>query len=64
MRAAWWLDSRYRGTGMGSELIDGLAAVLKERGCTGVGRIAIDTYAGEYDAASSALASRFTSHFS
>lgn len=63
VRAAWWLDSRARGQGLGSEMIDALAATLKMSGCSGVARIPVDSYRGEYDAASSALVRRLQSHF-
>jgi ribosomal protein S18 acetylase RimI-like enzyme len=55
---AWWLDSRYRGRGLGSRMIDALAVRLAAGGYTGAGRIAIDSFGGQYDAASSALARR------
>lgn len=63
VRAAWWLDSRARGQGLGSEMVDALAAALKTSGCTGIARIAIDSYRGEYDAASSSLVRRLQRHF-
>lgn len=61
---AWWLDAAHRGHGVGAEMIDALAAMLKAGGYTGVGRIAIDSYRGEHDAASAALAQRLAAHFS
>jgi RimJ/RimL family protein N-acetyltransferase len=61
---AWWLDSAYRGSGMGAEMIDALAAMLKAGGYTGVGRIAIDSFGGEHDAASASLARRFAARLS
>jgi ribosomal protein S18 acetylase RimI-like enzyme len=60
---AWWVDSRFRGQGLGAEMIDALAAVLKADGYSGVGRIAIDSCDGEYDAASSSLVRRLQGHF-
>lgn len=60
---AWWVDSRFRGQGLGTEMIDALAAVLKADGYSGVGRIAIDTSDGEYDQASSSLVRRLQAHF-
>jgi RimJ/RimL family protein N-acetyltransferase len=63
VHAAWWLDCAFRGRGFGSGMIDALASTLKASGYTGVGRIAIDTFGGEYDAASAALARRFAAQF-
>jgi RimJ/RimL family protein N-acetyltransferase len=60
---AWWLDSAFRGQGLGTGMIDALAAALKAGGYTGVGRIAIDSFGGAYDAASSSLARRLAAHF-
>ncbi len=61
--AAWWIDSRYRGEGYGSEAIDEFAALLKGKGVTGIGRILIDTYQGRYHDASSKLCARLKAHF-
>lgn len=60
---AWWLDSGFRGQGLGAEMIAALAAVLKAGGYTGVGRIAIDSFGGEYDRASASLVRRLTAQF-
>lgn len=60
---AWWIDSRCRGQGLGGEMVDVLAALLKADGCTGAARIQIDTFGGQYDLASAALARRFAAHF-
>jgi RimJ/RimL family protein N-acetyltransferase len=60
---AWWLDSAYRGQGLGAGMIDALACALKAGGYTGVGRITIDSFGGEYDGASSSLARRLAAHF-
>jgi len=63
MGAGWWLDSRFRGKGVGSELADALAAYFKSLGVTGIGRILIDTFGGEHTTASNKLAIRLKSHF-
>lgn len=34
--AGWWLDSRFRGKGLGSQAIDAFAAYLKQHGVMGV----------------------------
>ena len=60
---AWWVDSKCRNQGYGSELVDLLAAQLKQEGYTGVGKIVIDTYRGDYLDASTKLAERFKAHF-
>jgi RimJ/RimL family protein N-acetyltransferase len=60
---AWWLDAAWRGQGVGAHMIDALAAMLKAAGYTGVGRIAIDSFGGDYDAASVSLAQRLAAHF-
>lgn len=60
---AWWLDSAWRGQGVGTEMVDALASLLKAGGYTGVGRITIDSFRGEHDAASAALARRLAAHF-
>jgi ribosomal protein S18 acetylase RimI-like enzyme len=60
---AWWLDIQYRGKGLGSQVMDAFAEVLKARGVTGLGAIPIDTFAGKYHEQSSALARRIRSHF-
>lgn len=59
----WWIDSKYRECGYGRELVDLLAAHLKSKGVTGVGRIPITTFQGAYDDASTAMAKRFKAHF-
>ncbi len=58
INASWWIDSRYRGKGYGSEMIDRLAELLMEEGATGIGDIVINTFRGEYDLASRQLVSR------
>lgn len=60
---AWWLDADFRGRGLGAEMVDALASLLKAAGYTGAGRIAVDTFGGEYDQASSLLVRRFTAQF-
>jgi hypothetical protein len=56
---AWWLDSAFRGRGLGTGMIDALASMLAGSGYTAAGHIAIDSFDGRYDAASSALGERF-----
>ncbi|MBX3307660.1 MAG: hypothetical protein KF751_16575 [Nitrospira sp.] len=60
---SWWLDSQYRGKGLGSQTMDAFAEALKARGVTGLGPITIDTFAGKYHEQSCALARRLRSHF-
>ncbi|TKB79382.1 MAG: GNAT family N-acetyltransferase [Nitrospira sp.] len=60
---SWWLDSQYRGKGLGSQAMDAFAEVLKARGVTGLGAIPIDTFAGKYHEQSCALARRIRCHF-
>ncbi len=59
----WWLDSKVRGKGLGSKMVDALAIYLKSIGYTGVGNIRIQTNQQNHDGASSALKKRFLSHF-
>ncbi len=59
----WWIDLRFRGKGFGNKMIDSLADYLKMQGATGVGNIRIQTYNGQYDAASETLKKRFEAHF-
>ena len=61
--AGWWLDSRFRGRGYGSQMIDTLAALLKEEGVTGIGPIRVVTHAEDHHKASSRLVSRLRRHF-
>lgn len=61
--AGWWIDAKFRGQGYGGELVDLLAAHLKAKGFTGVGRFPITTFQGAHDAASIAMAERFKRHF-
>lgn len=60
---SWWVDSVCRGKGYGNELVDLLASYVKGTGVKSVGRIPIDTYLGDYDQSSIALAKRFKAHF-
>lgn len=64
INASWWIDSKYRGKGYGSEMVDQLARQLLEEGVTGVGDIVNNTFRGEYDLASQRLLSRLKSRFS
>jgi RimJ/RimL family protein N-acetyltransferase len=59
----WWLDSVFRGKGLGNKMVDALAGYLKELGYSGVGNICVQTRNQDYDEASSALAKRFRKHF-
>lgn len=61
INAAWWIDSKYRGKGYASEMIELLAALLIVEGATGIGEIAINTFRGEYDMASRHLVARLKS---
>jgi ribosomal protein S18 acetylase RimI-like enzyme len=56
---AWWIDTRYRGKGLGTKLVDSLASYLQGQGYSGVGPISVQTEEGRYDAVSSRLAARF-----
>lgn len=64
INAAWWIDSKYRGKGYGSEMVDLLAKQLLEEGVTGVGDIVNNTFRGEYDQASQRLLSRLKQRIS
>ena len=57
---AWWLDSEYRGCGLGSAMVDALGPQLKSAGVTGIGQISIQ---GRYGRESSALVRRLKRHF-
>ena len=57
---AWWLDSEYRGRGLGSAMVEALAAHLKSAGITGVGEISIQ---GRYRQQSAALVRRLKRRF-
>lgn len=57
---AWWLDSEYRGCGLGSAMVDALAPHLKSAGVTGIGQISIQ---GRYGRESGALVRRLKHHF-
>ncbi len=59
----WWIDSRFRGKGLGSRMVDCLADYLKMQGATGVGDIRIQTHNGQYNDASEALKKRFEAYF-
>ena len=59
----WWIDSQFRGQGLGNEVVDLLAEQLKVEGVTALKRIPIDTYCSVYDEASSKLAKRMHAHF-
>ena len=61
--AAWWIDSRQRGKKLGSAMIDAYAVHLQSQGVRAIGKIRVDTYAGEYDEQSGALVRRLRSHF-
>ena len=63
VRPGWWVDSAFRGKGYGNEVIDLLAALLKSRGVTSIGPIAITTHQQEYDVPSTKLAKRLRKHF-
>lgn len=63
LNAGWWADSRLRGQGYGSALVEALADYLIAKGYRGVGPIRIDTFGGEYQLASSNLKKRFRSRF-
>jgi GNAT superfamily N-acetyltransferase len=57
---AWWLDSEYRGRGLGSAMVDSLAPYPKSAGVTGIGQISIQ---GRYGRQSSALVRRLKHQF-
>ena len=60
---AWWLDSRQRGKKLGSLMIDAYAIHLRSQGVRAIGKILVDTYAGEFNEQSSALVRRLRSYF-
>ena len=55
----WWIDSKYRGQGIGGILATELAIYLRELGYYDVENISIQTYQGTYDQASRKLKSIF-----
>jgi len=57
---AWWLDSQYRGRGLGNAMVDALAPQLSAAGITGIGEIAIR---GPYWKQSAALVRRLKRRF-
>lgn len=63
VKPGWWVDSAYRGQGYGAEVVDLLAARLKERGVTRIGWILIATHKQEYDKQSGKLVRRLRRHF-
>lgn len=63
VNAGWWIDQAFRGQRLGNDLVDCLAAHLKQNGFTGVGKIDVITHIGAYDAASARLRTRFRRHF-
>lgn len=56
--AAWWIDSKYRSKGYGSDLVERLAEMLASEGACGVADIKSNTFRGEYDLASQRLVVR------
>jgi len=52
---AWWLDSEFRGRGLGSAMVDALAVRLRSEGVTGIGEITIQ---GRFRLQSAALVRR------
>lgn len=59
---AWWIDSICRRQGIGRQLVDALATMLKSSGVTNIGPILITAYGGDY-VASSKLVKRLRAHF-
>jgi RimJ/RimL family protein N-acetyltransferase len=55
---SWWLDQKYRGHGVGNEMIDLFVTKLKQEGVTGIGQLVIEPYHGTHNIASEKLALR------
>lgn len=63
VQPGWWIDTDFRSKGYGNQVIDMLADHLKSRGVKHIGPMAITTFQGQHDAASSRLAQRLRKHF-
>lgn len=63
VRPGWWIDSEFRGKKFGNHVVDMLADHLKARGVKQIGPMAITTFRGQHDAASSKMAQRLRRHF-
>lgn len=59
----WWLDQKFRGRGIGNEVIDLFAHILKGEGVTRIAPIIIEPYRGQRNFASEKLALRLRAHF-
>jgi len=60
---SWWIDRRFRGRGLGNEMVDLFATLLKEEGVTGVAPLPIEPYQGQENIASEKLVTRLRRHF-
>ena len=60
---SWWLDQKFRGCGIGNEMVDLFANILKKEGVTGILPLTIESYRGQRNIASEKLAMRLRAHF-
>jgi len=59
-----WLDEMFRGLGIGNEMIDLFAKILKNEGVTSIADLSIQPYRGQRNFASEKLVVRLRKHFS
>lgn len=60
---SWWLDQKFRRRGIGNEMVDLFAKVLKREGVTRIVPLTIEPYRGQRNIASEKLAKRLREHF-
>jgi RimJ/RimL family protein N-acetyltransferase len=60
---SWWLDQKFRGQGIGNEMVDVFADILKSEGVTRVNSLTIEPYRGLRNIASEKLEMRLRAHF-
>lgn len=60
---SWWIDQKFRGCGIGSEMVDLFANMLKKEGVTGIAHLRIESYRGRRNIASEKLETRLRAHF-
>lgn len=60
---SWWIDQKFRGRGIGNEMVDLFANVLKKEGVASIAPIPSEPYRGRQNIASEKLAMRLRGHF-
>jgi len=60
---SWWLDHKFRGRGIGNEMVDLFANILKKEGVTRIAPLPIEPHQGRHNIASEKLAIRLKAHF-